>query len=92
MVDYFGKTQGQRYDGRYDDLMLLYTDGVTESFSPAGELFGEERLLDALKNYPAQNAKEALEIIEGCLNEFSDPLPPGDDLTMLAVRRVVKEP
>jgi sigma-B regulation protein RsbU (phosphoserine phosphatase) len=71
-----------------DDLLLLYTDGVTESFSPAGELFGEDRLIEAMKSYPAQNAEEALEIIEGCLNEFSDPLPPGDDLTMLAVRRV----
>src|SRR5688572_20108822 len=68
-----------------DDLLLLYTDGVTESFSPAGELFGEDRLIEAMKSYPAQNAEEALEIIEGCLNEFSDPLPPGDDLTMLAV-------
>ncbi len=71
-----------------DDLLLLYTDGVTESFSPAGELFGEERLVNALKIYPAQNAEEALEIVEAHLNEFSDPLPPGDDLTMLAVRRV----
>ncbi|MBL8076437.1 MAG: GAF domain-containing protein [Anaerolineales bacterium] len=74
-----------------DDLLLLYTDGVTESFSPAGELFGEERLVNALKTYPAQNAEEALEIVETCLNEFSDPLPPGDDLTMLAVRRVMQK-
>ena len=27
------------------DLLLLYSDGVTESRSPAGELFGEDRLL-----------------------------------------------
>jgi serine phosphatase RsbU (regulator of sigma subunit) len=74
-----------------NDLLLLYTDGVTELFSPAGELFGEERLVNALKTYPAQNAEEALEIVETCLNEFSDPLPPSDDLTMLAVRRIVVE-
>ena len=29
-------------------LLVLYTDGVTESFSPEGDLFGETRLMDAL--------------------------------------------
>jgi serine phosphatase RsbU (regulator of sigma subunit) len=51
-------------------------------------LFGEDRLISSLKMHPQQNAEEALEFVESCLNEFSDPLPPGDDLTMLAVRRV----
>jgi GAF domain-containing protein len=71
-----------------DDLLLLYTDGVTESFSPAGDLFGEERLLAALNSNGKATADETLDIVERHLNEFSDPLPPGDDLTMLAVRRI----
>ncbi len=74
-----------------DDLLLLYTDGVTESFSPGGDLFGEERLVAALKIQPTQTADEALEIVEAHLNEFSDPLPLADDLTMLAVRRVMQK-
>ncbi len=32
-----------------DDLLLLYTDGLTEAFSPEDEIFGEERLLEILK-------------------------------------------
>ncbi|MCC7117011.1 MAG: GAF domain-containing protein [Anaerolineales bacterium] len=70
-----------------DDLLLLYTDGVTESFSPDGELFGEERLLAALQNQHAQTAEEVVGAVEACLNNFSDPLPPADDLTMLALKR-----
>jgi len=70
------------------DLLLLYTDGVTEAFSPSGDLFGETRLMDALKSFDGATADQALAIVEDRLNEFSDPLPPSDDLTMLAMRRV----
>ncbi len=73
------------------DLLLLYTDGVTESFSPDGDLFGEERLLSALQNQHAQSAEEVLEAVETCLNHFSDPLPPADDLTMLALKKLRNE-
>jgi GAF domain-containing protein len=71
-----------------DEMILLYTDGVTEAFAPDGDLFGEERLIQALKSMQAESAEQALVIVEDRLNEFTDPLPPSDDLTMLAVRRI----
>jgi serine phosphatase RsbU (regulator of sigma subunit)/putative methionine-R-sulfoxide reductase with GAF domain len=70
------------------DTLFLYTDGLTESFAPDGDLFGEERMVAALKTIESHTADEILSYIEDRLNEFSDPLPPSDDLTMLAVRRV----
>jgi len=70
------------------DLLLLYTDGVTESFSTNEELFGEERLMAVLNSNPLATADEVVEIIEKHLNDFSNPLPPSDDLTMLAIRRL----
>ncbi|MCB0120253.1 MAG: SpoIIE family protein phosphatase, partial [Anaerolineales bacterium] len=70
------------------DTLLLYTDGLTEAFSPSGELFGEVRLVDVMASLTASTAEEAIESIEACLNEFIDPLPLGDDLTMMAIRMV----
>ncbi len=32
-----------------DDLLLLYTDGLTEAFSPEDDTYGEERLQEVLK-------------------------------------------
>ncbi|MBL8062998.1 MAG: GAF domain-containing protein [Anaerolineales bacterium] len=68
------------------DTLLLYTDGLTEAFSPEGELFGEVRLLDVMASLTAKTADDLILTIEECLNEFIDPLPLGDDLTMLAIR------
>jgi len=70
------------------DMLLLYTDGLTEAFSPEGELFGESRLMDSLKSIQVQTADEVLVVIEDRLNEFIDTTPLGDDLTMLVLRRV----
>lgn len=70
------------------DSLLLYTDGLTEAFSSAGELFGEARLMDTLKTLQNKFASEMIEEIESCLNDFIEANPLGDDLTMLAIRRV----
>lgn len=70
------------------DTLLLYTDGLTEAFNEAEELFGDSRLMDALKAIQAHTADEVLVLVEHRLNEFIESVPLGDDLTMLAVRRV----
>ena len=70
------------------DTLLLYTDGLTEAFSPSGDLFGEGRLLEAMASLSAGTAEEVIQSIEECLNDFVDPLPLADDMTMLAIRRV----
>ncbi|MBK9604492.1 MAG: SpoIIE family protein phosphatase [Anaerolineales bacterium] len=70
------------------DTLLLYTDGLTEAFSPNGELFGDMRLMDSLKSIQASTADEVLVGVEEHLNEFIETTPLGDDLTMLALRRV----
>ncbi|GAB4539182.1 MAG: hypothetical protein Fur002_03830 [Anaerolineales bacterium] len=69
------------------DTLLLYTDGLTEAFSPEGELFGDDRLAAALQSIQTKTADEVLSHVEECLNEFIESNLLGDDLTMLAIRR-----
>ena len=70
------------------DNLLLYTDGLTEAFSPAGNLFGDSRLMDALFSIQEHTADEVLIVVEERLNEFIETVPLGDDLTMLSVKRL----
>jgi len=70
------------------DFILLYTDGLTEAFSPEDDIYGEERLQQLLKTTEKVTARGVLNAIEASVNQFMGPLPAADDLTMLAVKRI----
>jgi sigma-B regulation protein RsbU (phosphoserine phosphatase) len=71
-----------------DDLVLLYTDGLTEAFSPEDDTYGEKRLQQVLRVEKAASAKEVLDALEASVNQFMGHLPAADDLTMLALKRI----
>jgi len=68
------------------DLLLGYTDGLTEARSPKDELFTRGRL-DVLFETPSLTADDLLEQIESNLLTFMGIAPLNDDVTMLAVQR-----
>jgi serine phosphatase RsbU (regulator of sigma subunit)/putative methionine-R-sulfoxide reductase with GAF domain len=70
------------------DSLLLYTDGLTESFNGDGEFFGENRLLEAIKSVDCSSASDLLDVVEKSLLNFVQDMPPADDLTMLVLRRI----
>ncbi len=70
-----------------NDLLLLYTDGVTEAFSSSGELFSEPRLVELMKNSQCIGAAGLLSSIEETINTFRNGEPVSDDLTMIAIFR-----
>ena len=67
------------------DLVLAYTDGVTEAVNPAGEEWGEEGLLRAAAEHDAQSAGEMVEGIFRSMDEFSLGHQT-DDATVLVLR------
>ena len=67
------------------DALLLYTDGVTEAFDPAGACFGEERLLQALGG-PRGSAKQMVERLLETVRSFAAGAPQSDDIALLALR------
>jgi sigma-B regulation protein RsbU (phosphoserine phosphatase) len=91
-----GIMSGQTYDQstltlEAGDLLLLYTDGITEAMSPlkAGEsrqLFGTERLDKVLLECAARSPEECLGRIRAELAAFSETVPPKDDQTLIAIR------
>lgn len=73
------------------DSLLLYTDGLTEAFSPDGEMYGDVRLVGALRAAHVDSASGLLEAVDAHLNDFLQAEPLADDLTMLALRRTSRK-
>lgn len=78
----FSVGQAQLHPG---ELLLGYTDGVTEATGAAGE-FGEARL-HALLATPGESAEALLLAVEQALDRHGDGAEPMDDVTLVACRR-----
>ena len=71
---------------RPNDLLLLYTDGVTDSMDFDDQLFGRERLAESLIRYGSLPADQVLHNILWDTRRFVGLADQADDLTMIAVR------
>ena len=68
------------------DILVGYTDGVTDARSPLDELFTRSRLRTILAQ-PFASAGELIEGVKSSVFSFIDVAPRDDDVTMLAVQR-----
>lgn len=66
--------------------LIIASDGITESFSPSGELFGMDRLLAALSDANA-SPKETLSILQRTMHDWQLKDEPNDDQTVVIIRR-----
>jgi sigma-B regulation protein RsbU (phosphoserine phosphatase) len=69
------------------DLVMFYTDGVTEAFDAAGNLYGESKLLEALAGQSGHTAAVATEALLRSVRGHAGEHPQSDDIAMLALKR-----
>ncbi len=65
------------------DLLVLYTDGVTEAAGEAGEQLGEERLARVAEQHLSEPASEILQAMRRELDRHLNGRPSGDDATIV---------
>ena len=68
------------------DTLYLYTDGVTEAQNDKQELFGTDRMLDALNADKGASPKELLDNVKAELDSYVNGAEQSDDITMLCLR------
>jgi len=71
------------------DVVLFYTDGVTEAVNAEGEEFGEERLAEVLCVHRAESTEAIANAIESAVREFAGDLAQSDDFTLVLLKRDV---
>lgn len=67
------------------DMLVLYTDGVTESFNDRGEEFGEKRLIDVLLRVRDLAARDVIAAVVEEVRRFS-PQEQFDDITVIVAK------
>ena len=71
---------------RPGDVLVLYTDGVSEAVSPGGEQFGTKRIEESMQRRAKQSAREILDGLVADVLEFTGEHGPDDDLTLVVLK------
>jgi serine phosphatase RsbU (regulator of sigma subunit)/pSer/pThr/pTyr-binding forkhead associated (FHA) protein len=91
-----GLPLGIRHDADYSegrtqlqpsDVLVIYSDGVSEAVSPQGEEFGMERLYQVVSNNLNASAAGIRDRIEAALTKWAQGTPAADDITLVIVKR-----
>jgi len=69
-----------------DDILLIYTDGITEAMNNSRELFSEERLLDSIRKYGDLRAQEFIDKLKDEIHSFTEGYEQSDDITVVAIK------
>ncbi|HEY0703753.1 MAG TPA: SpoIIE family protein phosphatase [Candidatus Acidoferrales bacterium] len=68
------------------DLLVIYTDGISEAMNRDLEEWGEERLTEAVRACTAMNASETISAIMKAADAFTVGAPQHDDMTLVILR------
>lgn len=70
------------------DILLMYTDGVSEATNENGEFYGEQRIIDLLLQLREKNSKEITTTILENVQKFNSNGTQSDDKTIVTIRRI----
>ncbi|MGB7788211.1 SpoIIE family protein phosphatase [Methanoregula sp.] len=68
------------------DLIVMYTDGVTEAFNEQDASFGEERLVASITRNRSRPAEEIMALLLDDIRQFCGNAPQSDDITLIVIR------
>ena len=78
--------QDEEIDSIKGRPLFIYTDGLNEAENRQYEQFGDDRLLDILRNTHFETAQQVIETLAAEVEKHRDGADPNDDLTMMCLR------
>jgi len=73
-----------------NDILLLYTDGLTEAENSKGEFFGEKRLIELFGQHASESANELVDTIFDEIYRFTGSQNILDDISLMIVKNTQK--
>ena len=84
----FAKYDESRLELKSNDLLVCFTDGITEPENEYGEMFGEDRLIELIARSSHLNDEQIVELVLDSVREWTATDELQDDMTVLLARRV----
>ncbi len=84
----FAKYDESRVELKSSDLLVCFTDGITEPENEYGEMFGEDRLIDLIARNSHLNDEQIVDVVLESVREWTAADELQDDMTILLARRV----
>jgi len=69
-----------------DDILIIYTDGITEAMNSKRELFSEERLQKAIGEFGHLQAQEFVDSLTDEIHSFTEGFEQNDDITLVTIK------
>ena len=83
----FSKYEESKIELKSGDLLVCYTDGITEPENEYGEMFGEERLIELVTKNADRDDKEIIDSVMEAVRQWTGSPELSDDMTVLLVRK-----
>ena len=80
------KFWGSEFELNAGDALYIYTDGVAEATNSNDELYGTDRMIDALDSTEGMSAENILLTMKKSVDDFTGDAPQFDDITMLSLK------
>ncbi|MGE3842893.1 MAG: SpoIIE family protein phosphatase, partial [Vicinamibacterales bacterium] len=66
--------------------LVVFSDGVSEALNAAGDEFGEDRIVDAIRSAERTDASSTLEALMSAVKQWATGAAQNDDVTALVIR------
>jgi serine phosphatase RsbU (regulator of sigma subunit) len=67
------------------DLVVIYSDGISEAQNLAGDFFGKKRLREAVTSHAGQGCQGVHDALQDAVTAFTEGAPQSDDITVLVL-------
>ncbi|HHS12595.1 MAG TPA: tetratricopeptide repeat protein, partial [bacterium] len=75
---------------REGDVLILYTDGITEAMDPKRERYGDERFLESIRRHGELKVDPLVDKLQDEIKDFTQGFAQSDDITLMAIREKLK--
>ncbi|MEE8417468.1 MAG: SpoIIE family protein phosphatase [candidate division Zixibacteria bacterium] len=81
--------EADRVKLKKDDMLVVYTDGITEAMNKVGAQYGNDRLVDFIKENSEVSPREFAKKLDDDINRFTAGAPQNDDITLVVIKEKI---